>query len=80
MYTTLRSLLILVSASISLQVALANWYGTDGREKFTQFMEDVIERTQHPPWNDDTAKLNNYTVSGEYITYQRLKERFAYYS
>ena len=48
---------------VYFKVTLANWYGTDGKEKYTQFMEDVIERTQDPPWNDDTAKVNNYSVS-----------------
>ena len=45
-----------------LQVTLANWYGAEGRETFTQFMEDVIDRTSDPPWNEDHAKKNNMTV------------------
>ena len=44
------------------QVTLANWYGQDGREKYVKFMEDVIQRTIEPPWNEDYAKRNNISV------------------
>ena len=43
-------------------MTFASWYEADGRQTFSQFMKDVIERTLDPPWNDDTAKKNNETV------------------
>ena len=42
-------------------------------------MEDVIERTQDPPWNDDTARKNNYSVSiGIMFKYGALPARMGF--
>lgn len=67
---------------IYFQISYANWYEANGRETFSQFMKDVIERTAEPPWNDDSAKQNNIPVriNGKLPLEYNIKIRIAFCS